>query len=526
MGVVVIICCLSSHYLSIRKLRAAMRLSDSSEETRKRHAREYRVVAGHWTAASSPDIFGETVDLLLDSQMLVVGIGWIFIVYVPAAIIWSQYSLQDSNAYLIGACCPGDELTPACDQLCRHGVNVAEGCLTQALGCGLSMSSFVVIIPPKIWSPTTFVAAKQTNNGIIIRILWALEPCLIQMILNYGLFLFYILTFIMTETFQVPDVWRMVLIIFPTMSGLQVTLFLWVIGCRHLIRMPVRLYHSIKGTFRKVGKLKVHPDTDCRGGCNCEIKHEAPRLWECRGSWRYRQLVLMICIFGSFGADANRHMPNIKYHFIWHLWLVRILMLAFFFVSRDEESDFHVLEHQGPGLGLLLDARQLRRAVVGHLKGRKHLIATKVRQYKATLMRMEETLAISYRWHPLVAQLGNGMEVNMSKWQLEAMVEAIDETRCLYVWIDKFSVPQDVYSTLQRTLISRMMSVYSSAHVTAALLSSEVETSRYCQVGHDELDSLVSLLDPRSLLRDPSPVLKFLCSACGRSRSFARALSF
>ena len=47
-----------------------------------------------------------------------------------------------------------------------------------------------------------------------------------------------------------------------------------------------------------------------------------------------------------------------------------------------------------------------------------------------------------------------GLRLNMSRWQLSELEQAIGRSMCMYVWVDKLALPQDE-SRLQRTLLSR-----------------------------------------------------------------------
>jgi hypothetical protein len=68
----------------------------------------------------------------------------------------------------------------------------------------------------------------------------------------------------------------------------------------------------------------------------------------------------------------------------------------------------------------------------------------------------------------------------MSRWQMERVVDALENTSCFYVWIDRLSVPQ-YECELQNTLLSRMMATYASARETLVLRSIEENGSRYHQ---------------------------------------------
>lgn len=111
--------------------------------------------------------------------------------------------------------------------------------------------------------------------------------------------------------------------------------------------------------------------------------------------------------------------------------------------------------------------------------------------------------AVSYRWQPLcraivrppgqatVSSSNAGMSnkrvrLNMSRWQRQQLLSALQTKGYTYVWIDALSIPAalqpDPNSALGRmstTLLTRMMSVYASAACTLVLRSMEVAPLRY-----------------------------------------------
>lgn len=83
----------------------------------------------------------------------------------------------------------------------------------------------------------------------------------------------------------------------------------------------------------------------------------------------------------------------------YELYVGRVLALLLLFISRDWEADMDELQQpEGAGFGLLVDARRLAAALQAHLTG-VPLRRARMPRYKGTLLRMQETLAVSYRWH-------------------------------------------------------------------------------------------------------------------------------
>jgi hypothetical protein len=75
--------------------------------------------------------------------------------------------------------------------------------------------------------------------------------------------------------------------------------------------------------------------------------------------------------------------------------------------------------------------------------------------------------------------------------------QGIDTTGCVYCWIDNLAIPSErKLRSVQKTLLSRMMAVYSAALVTMALRSRETEGDRY----HQRVWTLQEFCAARSLI--------------------------
>lgn len=92
----------------------------------------------------------------------------------------------------------------------------------------------------------------------------------------------------------------------------------------------------------------------------------------------------------------------------------------------------------------------------------------------------QDTAAISYRWSSESHSIGMNTSLNMSKFQIRALLSVLRRTSLAYVWIDRLAVPQ-FSGVLQYTLLSRMMAVYCGAHCVVAVRTREGHQSRYHQ---------------------------------------------
>eukprot|EP00951_Prasinocladus_malaysianus_P037705 scaffold407127_cov47-Prasinocladus_malaysianus.AAC.2 len=201
-----------------------------------------------------------------------------------------------------------------------------------------------------------------------------------------------------------------------------------------------------------------------------------PTLLSCQYSRRYSQLCLILIGNYSLGTEADIAIGQWS---LPELWIFRVLVLLLFLFSKDKEADSSTLEQTGAGCGLVMNARELKSVLKSHLS-RQSIKVKAVKRYKGTLFRMSETLAVSYRWQGAEQQVEGLGPVNMSDWQMEELTKAIESSKCLYVWLDRISVPQEE-GQLKKVLLSRMMSVYASSMAVLCLLTREANTHRYHQ---------------------------------------------
>jgi len=159
------------------------------------------------------------------------------------------------------------------------------------------------------------------------------------------------------------------------------------------------------------------------------------------------------------------------------VYTMRAVLACLILLLREREANFAQLRNS-PGFGLVVCASTLRRSLLCALKGGP--CEGRLPLYKGTAVRMQDTLAISYRWQEEEIQISSDCALNMGRFQLEALAAAIQEHRCRYVWLDCLSVPQH-NCDLKYSLLARMMAVYAAAPVTVALRSIEAPGSRYHQ---------------------------------------------
>jgi len=235
------------------------------------------------------------------------------------------------------------------------------------------------------------------------------------------------------------------------------------------------------------------------------------------------------------------------------VWTIYLILLVCAAIARDEPAGFEDMQG-AEGFGLVMLSRDLAEALeaslqddynplVSYADGHTSLCKTEtravagpglrrldaleqpprrcckdfpagcatcrllIRRFPATLFRMQETLALSYRWQQgrtvLVCPAGsdprspgfnpdyfrNGtVSVNMSRWQRQELLAALRANGHAYVWVDALCIPAALepppgtwLAAMSRVLLTRMMALYSAAATTLVLRSLEEDGLRYHQ---------------------------------------------
>jgi hypothetical protein len=155
------------------------------------------------------------------------------------------------------------------------------------------------------------------------------------------------------------------------------------------------------------------------------------------------------------------------------VYLCRVLaagVMVAMMMRGGEGATFEDLA-DGAGFGLVVRAAHLRLALEDATAGRR-LAERRIPRFRATLYKMQHTMAVSYRWQAAEAAIAPGMSLNMSRFQIAGLLTAIRHSGCKYVWLDKLSVPQEECA-LKYTLLARMMAIYAAASSTVAIRTLE-----------------------------------------------------
>lgn len=390
----------------------------------------------------------------------------------PFVIVLSATSITGNIVALVS----GDPVANSDPEgvICEAGMNM---CMVTwhgdviALGFNISMLLYGVItltlLPRSLWSPVTAEAILQTREWRLGR-LRHLHVALIPPV---------ILTFAIVLKYALLD---------PTVYPVSqhVVFFANCAGAIYQAIFLIWLHVPLGAPSPRHGMSHYQRDELMRskGVCRFAVCSWLRSLVVLRESSARFQKIAMLIIIGTLFTqketfDMYLHIPAMMAI----MWALRFAAIAIFLLARDEDADFEVLEETGEAFGLVVDANDLFKAV-SHVMRYNQPSPSPVRTYKATLERMADTMSVSYRWQDEREDIAAGRSINMSTWQMQSLVDALSQSTCRYVWIDKMSVVQRPCG-LQDTLLSRMMAVYASSGCTLVLRSCEPEGSRYHQRG-------------------------------------------
>ena len=282
--------------------------------------------------------------------------------------------------------------------MCRQRVNTSVVILTVLNYC----SGLVILMPSSLWSPVTQLAMRRTGDWQLQRFsklpIIMVVPVLTQLyieatpvtyatcIIEFLMLFFVICLFVYLNFRLVPaPYWRQ--------PGAQ----------PHDDEHCVREQHS---TWKSVKHLLTTIILTQNGGVRV-----------------HRELYCMFAL-AIFGASETYTWGDTAAQ-----WAVRLVAVLWILLVRDKEADFSVLEEHGASFGLVVDARDLFRAISYRLRHQRPY-PKRLRLYAASFQRMQETMAISYRWQDKEELIADDVCLNMSTWQLQMLVDSIAQSSC------------------------------------------------------------------------------------------------
>eukprot|EP00873_Tetraselmis_striata_P033100 jgi/Tetstr1/453364/TSEL_040354.t1 len=427
---------------------------------------------GHWTLAASRGVFHECAALVRSAQnaaltlmgaITVIGATSRFLV----ALEDPYEGDQEFEEGVIGVCGPDSS------SLCHLCFISYRAVFMATSGLMLYIVCIYILTPAAAWSPVFQEAARQERDRRHTRL-----PIFSWVVAVLGFSAFglaaYLTLFLAAYSVTAGGAVRYFWATVGLLAG-EVAAIVWFNDLYHLQRaLPLLQQYGRKlaSTVRGAGAV-----------C-CSGRVEGDGLWSrhqsvsfaYESSLRFQQFVVLVLniFLWTFSAKTG------ALFYDYTMWACRLVCTAYFVLGRDAPANFHDLL-EDPGFGLVADKRDLCKALGVGLSGKQFHGA--VRRYKASSMRMQETMAVSYRWQEGQVELCKDFGFNMSRWQMTELLRALQRSNCMYVWIDHISIPQSGFSDMKRTLLARMMAAYASAGFTLVLRSLELDESRYHQRG-------------------------------------------
>lgn len=429
-----------------------------------------------WAFAASEDAFRENVKSLRG------GISYallLLVVSVPTSAVWFYLGVSDALPPFVRATCAHDPRMMSWCSIACLGCLVASAILHTLFFC--LVLPVVIAAPIDIWDPMSSEAARQTAQELLLRMRWLrmfgarsspssprLTPCGLGVLCGY----------------YAAGTWWFSRLVYAHLCGpLEVLAFDAMVAISIGLVMGSYIYAVVQSRDKGI----TAPAATNTLGRGAWLERMLSTLSSKEASISQQRIILLVVIISQSAIPFGGRLRLAQDGML-------MCMLAMALFIHDRPMRMHELVAAGqPAFGLVVDARQLRQALDALLRGEagdglsgRVALST----YKASISRMAEALAVSYRWQQDEVLIAPGMSLNMSAWQLTNLRDALAASTCPYVWLDRLSVPQSAeraasphFDLIQRQLLSRMSSVYTVAAVTLALRSLEREGSRYHQRG-------------------------------------------
>ena len=386
------IMCIQTRYPWLNRLAEALRIP-------------HRVPSNHWVFSATESLTRETLASQRAAHHLALAMQGITMTLIGLRIFEGLVFLARDS--------------PSCPS-CQDGIHtmscqlVAWRALADQPPWILFYAQFsIVMVTPEIaWAPASIDAARKLGYITFLRIL-ALPLILVAMALllltNFSL--------------SIVILWRD-----DADSWVQ--------------RLPMRKFHFIACLILSVvgtgmlfwsGILR-HAIRDLRSACQ-KLLSPGPKLvsdnvpgsqQQDRLAEHHRSTVLLLILIYICCIDES---PEFVAFCI--TTCLRIMLVVLVFRTGERTSTFDDLTVDNAALGLVVDAKQLAAALRSMMAGKPWTGG--LRKYRATVLRMQRTLAVSYKWQEQDRDLTPEVTLNMSDFQALEVVKAIRHSRCSYV---------------------------------------------------------------------------------------------
>ena len=438
-----------------------------------------RAYPGSWTLAASPEMLMATCRVLQGEIRLL----FFFFSVASWTLALSPFfsGLSKAQSATLTRICG-----PAPTGLCFFSYSVMWPLLYLVLGLGMMTCVISFGTPRAVWGPVVQRAVRKIASGrsgirILILIPWLIIP-------GFAAATFMTIFAINAEynIHSAPPSGAAMMI--QTVISIAETLYIIAMVTGALVPNSLAVLGLAMDQEQQQQQQEV-------GWPLRETTRPSRRRWakQLRLMWR-RIRGMVWCVEAS--AERRRTVFLYLSQFFWALsptdratavvlWVMRTVSFVAVMATRDVVIGFPRLKkHPDAGFGLVINSRHMAAALEHACAKGGPRYTGPLDTYKASMWRMPNTLAVSYRWQ--VAGTGTILKdgvrpLNMSQWQMGTLASVLRSSSATYVWIDCLSVPQ-VSGKLQQTLLARMMATYASAGAgTVVLRSLEEEGERYHQ---------------------------------------------
>ena len=383
--------------------------------------------ASHWTAAASRDVYVETSRALLGIRRIAAP----FLILnatvntIQNVIFWAQGNPTLTYRGPEGIPCePGDRL---CEAIWYGDPILFSLNLSIFMYTGI----ILVLLPEILWSPVTLEAAKQTGDWRLMRTRYLPHLMLFPL---FGHFVLLVGESLVDE--RVNHGARKYQVIGNLiMLTYQVICISWLhIGPRNSV-VPDDSHNEDHQGSATVSRLQSLGPWVSRGSSSQSATAAARWRWIGQGlkikevGLSLHRDTLLIIVSLIFTPKETLRLYSYAPVLMGIRWLLRITAIVLIIIASDEEVSFLALVETGAAFGLVADASDLRKAISYALRHQRPSMS-RIRTYKATLPRMEETMSISYRWQGDNQPIAKDFNLNMSTWQLQSLVDALKKTNC------------------------------------------------------------------------------------------------
>ena len=429
-----------------------------------RRSRGNGLTTSHWTAAASTDVFLQAARTLQNIRISVAPFMLLqaLISVLSHAISWGTGNPASNNPDL------------GVNTVCAEGINLCRiawhgDVLVLSINISLLLYFILVTVlsPDNLWSPVTLAAIRQTREWRMAR----MRQLPYFMLFPVGMDFLIVVNYAIFDPTKVPATQYAVFFANCIVDVYLISILIWIFFPCGAPKPTLDMEDDAE-IRPLVGKsIQSSPLDPASSTLLQSFVTRLQRLVRTRENGvRLQRQVLLILLASMLTQRESFDMYLENPALVAIQWLVRLATFLGIVLMRDEEADFDTLDQTGAAFGLVVDANDLKKVLYHTLKhGRPS--PSRVRTYKGSLLRMKETMSVSYRWQKNERPVAAGLGINMSTWQLHNVHDALVDTNC------KCESPMHGFPTPQAT--PPTLTDCAAAWVVDTSQSSELQPARH-----------------------------------------------